>query len=305
MAITDVIGKAFAGRFLRKFYQSNVWMGLVDDRSAEFVNVDSLDIPSDGTSYSLTAVTKANIQGRTVSNHTWGDPTMVDGDKVTLTIDKYHRINLGIGTIHELQTAPSFVESAAEKTAIAFTEELNGGIRAGFDAVAAAQSTAFSAIITVANKAAFNGNTHREAIQKSIRDAAEEADANHWPGEGRYAVMSPAYYRGIQEELEEDKIFLVTGVTDNMVVNKALARYAGFEIIMDDSMPNAKTASTANHWIYFGVRGTGIAYSSQLRRMRVFESEVIDGMRVQGSSAYGAVIHEPSKILVQKTTISA
>ena len=123
--------------------------------------------------------------------------------------------------------------------------------------MAAAQSTDFSALITVANAAAFNGNTHREAIQKSIRDAAEEADANHWPGEGRYAVMSPAYYRGIQEELEEDKIFLVTGVTDNMVVNKALARYAGFEIIMDDSMPNAKTASTANHWIYFGVRGHG------------------------------------------------
>ena len=77
--------------------------------------MDSLDIPSDGTSYSLTAVTKANIQGRTVSHHTWGDPTMVDGDKVTLTIDKYHRINLGIGTIHELQTAPSFVRAQPRK----------------------------------------------------------------------------------------------------------------------------------------------------------------------------------------------
>ena len=303
MAITDVIGKAFAGRFLRKFYQSNVWAGLVDDRSAEFVNVDSLDIPSDSTSYALTAVTKANIQGRTVSNHKWGDPTMVDGDKVTLTIDKYHRINLGIGTIHELQTAPSFVESAAEKTAIAFTEQLNGGIRAGFEAAADARSTTeLTAISTTAGD--YGNGAHKDLIKASIGNAAEQGDEDHWPADGRYAVMSPSYYRLIQDELESDKLLLVTGVTDRMVVDKVLGRYKGFEILMDDSIPNAKVAANSVHPILYGVRGHGIAYASQLRRMRVFESEVIDGMRVQGSSAYGAVIHEPLKILLQKSNIT-
>ena len=98
--------------------------------------------------------------------------------------------------------------------------------------------------------------------------------------------------------------YYVPGLNDRMALARELPVYNGWQIVMDDSMEPSESASTANHWMYFGRAGEGISFADQLRKLRVFESEVRRGTLIQGLMAYGAKINQPSKIRVVKTTIT-
>lgn len=301
MAIGDLIGRIYGATFLKQFYQNNVWVPLVMDLSAEVPYGDRIFVPVDEDAYTPTTITAANAQGTTVANLKWADPSVNNPTSVELVINKYYEFNRLVSTVHARQVRPSLIDSAVELSVRGYMQQLNADLRGAVNAVAAAQT-----VTTLTTTAANWGNAaHQTAVYNAIESASKAADYAHWPMMGRYAVVSPSTKKVILDKIKAEKWFLVTGVTDVAVRDNMVARLEGFDIFVDDSMPSAETASTDNHWMYFGVRGQGVAFAQQLRGVRMIQnSEVYKGSLIQGEAAWGTIITQAQKIRVVKQTIT-
>ena len=301
MANPALVAKIFRATLFENYYQQNVWRSLVDDVSAEIPEGhDSIDMPYDDLGYEVKDVDRAEQLGTNATQLARGAPHVVSGSKRTLQMQTYGEIDELVGTFTSMNTLPNFLASAARHSARVIIEVVNGAIRTQFDA----STEAVAGPITV-KAADYGKDDHKTAIINALRAASVKADEEHWPREGRYCVMSPSYLDLIIDDIIESKFFFVSGVNDMAAVNNQLPRYRGWDLIMDDSMSPVKTASTANHFMYFGRRGVGVGVAVRLRGLRVYESEVYRGMRANAELQYGTLINEPSKLLLQKTTIQA
>lgn len=306
MANADVIAKIAGAMWLQDFYQSNVWPMLSMDVSADIPGYgDRIEIPSDNTAYATNAlhsITAANLISETVADHQWTAPIAVTAGKVDLILDKQYDLNVLIGTVLQRRVRPSFMASAMFHSARVFREKFNADVRGALDAAAAGQQ-----LTPVATTAAnFGNDAHKTEIIKTLRDAKEAADYAHWPrGMDRYCVVSPAYHDIITDYLVSEKLLLVQGATDRAVIEGDVMRFQSWTILMDDSLPEGKTADDdANHTMYFINRGQGFAFAQELRTLRVIDSEVYRGQLLQGIMTHGMVITRPSKIRIAKANIT-
>lgn len=301
MALTDVIGRIFGPAFQTEYYQANIWPQLAADLSSELPFGDTLELPSDATTYALNSRTATQARSSTVTDHARSAPAVVNGSKVNLVVTEYDDVDVLIPTAAQNQVRPSFVSNAIFHSARIMSERLSNDIREKFDAL-----TGTSVLGNIAVTAANFGNAaHVTLIMQRIRDADKSMNAGHLPRPGRYLSVGPTYYDLILQQLIDDKLFLVTGATDNAVVNAQIPRYRGFDIVMDDSLGVGETATDdANHNMYFGLRGEGISYATQVRNLRAFESENYKGIRVTGDLFHGNLVNQPSKVRIAKTVIS-
>lgn len=303
MAISDMVAKIAAARFEENFYQSNIWMSLVDDRSSEIAeHGDTVQIPVDGTEYEANDISSAG--GRADATRTqlqWTTPTIVTGNKVDLVANKSYDINVLVGTLQERITRPSFINKASQSTARAFREKLNADLRATFDGVTAART----AIST--SSANFGNEAHQNAVDKALRDARVHADYLSWPrGGARVVVVSPAYYDLIDENIIDKNVYFNASSTNDLAaIEGEVMRWRGWTIVMDDSLAEG-TANTddGNHNMYFMNRGQGLAYAGVLMNMTMIRSEIYRGNLVQGLMAYGSAVINPTKLMLQKTSIT-
>ena len=302
MAITDAIGKIYAARFQENFYQTNVWRTLVNDVSAELEFGDTIELPTDTSTYGVNSVTKANAQSNTLSNQERSTPGVQNTSKVVLIVDKYYDVNELVSSVHQAQVRPDLMESAVRHSAREVNEQLNGDIRAKFQS---GVTPLTAAAISVAN-ADWGNAAHMTAIDESLRALALDMDEGFIPRDGRYLVTSPAMIDLITEHLVQEKLLLVSGATDAAVINRSLPVYRGFQLVMDDSMSSSRAASTSNHRLYAGRAGEGMSVATQMfEDIGVIErSEKYRGSLIVGTFGWGALANQPAKLRQAQTTIT-
>jgi len=306
MANADNIGKIFSANLQRLFRQRNIWPRLATDFSAEVRDFgDSIQIPAeDKVDFTENVVTKANAQGETLTNHTWGNPNVVSSASATLTIDKYERINELVPGVQIDQLRFDLVANAGERTNTTFMEAYNDDIRSKLAAGLAAAQEVGNITVTAANFATPNA-AYQTALKDAFSDAALSCDYGHFPAEGRYAVLSSRVYNQLIKILEDDNYHFASNINDRMVAGNQLLMYKGFTLISDASPGDGVTnADDAKHQIFYGVQNYGIATAMQTRTVRVYESEQFDGVRIQGRQQYGNVVNQPSKLRTTKLNIT-
>ena len=299
MANVDSIGAVFSAELLRLFRQMNVWPQLVRDYSAEVSQFgDSVKIPEEAAvDFTPATITKTEAQSETLANHAWGDPNVVSSNTGTLTIDEYRRINELVPGVAIDQLRFDLVANASLRAATTWAETYNDTIRAKVEAALGSSRQVGNIAVSASNFASPN-NAFNNALKAALRSAALRADYEHWPMEGRYAVLSARVYTYLEDILLDDKNFLVTGINDNMLANNVLGTYRGWMLIKDASAGDGVTAADdAKHSIFYGVRGYGISAAQQTRSIRAFNSEVHDGVVLQGRMQFGVTVNQPSKVL--------
>ena len=304
MANSENTAKIYAASFLAPYYQDNVWMGVVDDRSPEIPGYgDRLVLPTDDTDYSPTDKSSDVTVDQTDANKLkYIDPKVVDSSMVELVIDQFQMFNVIISPVQERRIRPDFRRSATEKSARKVREVVNSYIRGQFDAITPAGRN-LSAISVASN--AWGEAAHQTAVTEALQAAALRADGEFWPAANRVCITSPAVYQTIVKKLIADKLLLVQGATDTAVTQGRIVRYWDWNIRVDNSLGTATTsADGGNHTMYFMHAGVGLGFLGEPRRMKVVDSEVYAGTLLQGYYSYGAKVIEPNKLLRQPTTIT-
>lgn len=302
MPLTDGIGTVFSAAFLTQYYQTNVWMGVVDDRSAELEFGDSIDMIVSDFDTVVTPRSKSTAQSDAVSSLTWGQPHVGDVTKATLTIDRYPEVQELVPLVAATQIRPNLVAEKGQQAARKLLNTINDDIRDKVNAVTDARARLTDITVTAAN---WGNENHVTAIFNAFEEAALEMDEGYIPEDGRNLYTSPDMYNLIVKSLIERKLFLVNGLNDQMVVDRTVPRYYGFNIMKDNSVGAGHSATDDDkHTMYFLRRGEGITFAGQLRNFRTFQSEQFKGYLIQALYAYGAAVNQPEKIRLAKTVIS-
>ena len=305
MAFSEVVGHVFGVELLDKFYQENLWAGLARDRSSELAFGDTLEIPVDNTSYSLTDVSSTNIvDAANASALAWGTPSLLTPSKVDLVINVYQQFNYILSTRQSAEIRFNYMQRATSELARLLTEALNGNIRSKFDALTGTGNV----VTTVSTKASEWGDaTHLNALEAGLRAAKVQCDGLHWPRGRRLAVMGPALYDLMGEMIKEKNLYLVpTTATTDAAVGGTVSGWESWQFVMDDSIATARTANDdANHSIYFMLRGEGISFAQRLRNVQVIpNSEVYTGALIRGQILYGSAVEDDTKLKLLKSSIT-
>lgn len=317
MPYVDVISEIASARWQVLLYQKNVWlnMGLVADLSGELQYGAKIRLPTstfdqEGAGEDLT---QAKIQGSTLANHAYPSPHLSDVADIELVVDDGKRINTLVPYTIQDQIRPDILNEKVMQEVIAVRNKFNNAIRAELNSGATSGATNVPKLtegMTQIDLDVSDGDwgkpAHLTAIVKNFGDAAEQFDYEHQPMEGRYCVVSPAYYRLMVDQLLGSNYFVQQGENDRMFMENSVLKYRGFTIVPDDSMPPGRAAGDGdNHNMYFGVRGTGLSVARQTARFRVTESQTHAGYLIQGTETWGVKANQPFKLRVGRTTIVA
>lgn len=302
MANTDNVAIAYGAVFRERFYQTNVWRSLVRDRTPELSpGADRIRIPVYARARNAQALTLSQQLGTSASELARNAPQIATTSYIDLVADKPYEVDTLVGTFADVLIRAPLLAEVADLDARAFTEQVNEDIRAKFDLAASAQQ--LTAVTTTS--ANWGNAAHQTKVEEAIRSAAVKADYAHWPRDGRYVVVSPAVGDVISVKVRADKNFLISGITDNALRENLVDKVFSFNVYIDDSLTEGTTSSSdANHSMYFGRMGSGISFVEVIRNLRTIVSEVYRGYRVMGDAMWGALITNPTHVLIAKHNIT-
>ena len=339
MAVSDAIQKLAYARFLRPYVQENIWMGFVQDYSAEIAaGGKTVVIPVDkgaGTDRSRTAgagnykplaansfdediggpdnANVGNAVSATNPGTRWPASTGQDIDTVELGLDEIRVINKRVTTIQERRVIPSLVASRAENAAREMLEEVNANIRAKFLAGPQPGTGTFARSHTLPTISAANfakgindsaNAAFKTALLDEFGDAQLAASVNYWPAGGRVAVVSPRIHKYLTDALQAEKLYLVND-NPQYVREGTVMRYKGWDIIEDNSAGDGTANSDDDkHAIFYLQRGVGLGYLGELRDLTVIRSEIEMASLLQGVFSWGCEVIEPKKLALTKLNIS-
>lgn len=309
MANTDIVQKIAAAQFQRAYYQNNIWRALIDDRSAELPDHgNTLNIPTDSTAYVVNNRTNMGLDVTDSDNFKVTKPIVVSANGVDLVVNQTKDISVLVAQLVELQTRPSFLTSATEKSGRVARETVNNFLRTtynGIQADAATGTRRVSAAIAVTT-ANWGKEAHQNALDEAIRDATVKADEEHWPREGRVCVSSPAVMDVVREEIiSKNPPLQSSPALDDALINARAVVYRDWVFVMDDSMGPVNASMDADQTLYFMLRGQGLSFAERLNQLRVIADPAeYHGTLLKGILFYGAAITDKSKLLIQKHAIT-
>ena len=309
MANQDLVAKIAYPLFLRALYQDNVWLGLVQDDSAQVSGYgDTIQYPVDKSTYTLDDVSATYIPNQTtISDLEYGDPSLVTADKVDLTVNQVRKVSKLLTHILDAQVRPSFMEAITTKLGREQQMAVNSYIRdTVFDSANVAATHRLPAItVTAANFASGSDTTFLGKVAESLSNAALLADGAYWPDAGRVCVMSPNMHSAMVDYLLDKNYFVSVALNNRAVVENDILRFKGWDIIKDNSTGvGAANTDDDKHTMRFMIRGETLKYAGQLERFRVIESEKYMGMLAQGLWSWGAVLPQGEKAIIQTVSIT-
>ena len=307
MATADVIAEVAYARFLQEFNYGIVWPLVSMDVSAELSEYgDSISFPVDNSDPAVTDITLANLQGDTLTNHTWPDPGIGTQTDVTLTVAG-KRINQLIPTTHQAQVRPSILNRRMELVGRKMARAVNDSVRvAALGVAAASQLTAISVTATqFGNKQA----AFLTSLRSSFYDAQTALDYEGMPEEGRYAIISARLHSYIMQHFETAKIPFDGMFNDDVVARGSVPMLNSFRMVKDVSLGDGvANTDDAKHNIVFLRAGEGIAYGQQVFNMAAVDGMTsgsdYDGWLIRGRMIFGSAVVEADKLRVQKIEIT-
>ena len=307
MAFADAIQNLFLPAFLREYYQDNIWMSVVNNRSSQLPWGDTLTLLTSDDDIELdTTRTVANTRSTTASDHAWGAPHISEASSIEMKINKFVEVNELIPIMVQRQIRPDMSVSKAVKAARFVREEVNKQIRASAAAVSGNSALTAVASVTAAN---WNSATHQTNVLRAFARAAlsmQDKTAGIVPPSGRVAIVSPDIFDVLAEALLAKNLYLQDGTNERVLARNEVNEIRTFRVMVDNSVGVGHTANDdERHKMFFLRPGEGISYIGQLEQMATMPNDrIYKGTVIQGQYAYAAEVDEPKKIRTIATVIA-
>ena len=288
MPVTNAVGALYAAQFEFNFKRQAVWRNVVEDHSMEVPYGSSLVINRDATDYD------AAIADYVVGTD-YAAPTRVDTGAATLELNQRKSIPVYIDDTESAQVRPSLIDSTTFEAGRALALQVNDYIRTqATDGLPAGQQ--LTQINVGANYANIQSTASQTAYADRMLDAGELADEQGWPPELRVAIVAPAIKRGLVQYAVDKGMPLVAAQTlDRAVVDAALLRLFGWNILVDAGIPKSTDAAYRMHFL---TAGMGVAYAEQFTRSEVIRDPDRYGDILRRLVVYGAERTSGNKLIM-------
>lgn len=219
-------------------------------------------------------------------------PEVLDDSQMVLTIDQAKMFNFQIDDIDRAQQNPKLMSAAMREAAYALASEADTHIANLLDT----ESSVLSA--TPVDVDAADGSEWTNLYPRFV-DLSVKLDENNAPGQGRYAVVSPA----ILGVLRKDDRFVSFGTEANRALiasdNSAVGTVAGFTILVSNRGPLA----SGNPQIFAG-HSMATTFADQIESLEAYRPELRFADAMKGLHVYGSKVIRPEllwKIAVDLT----
>lgn len=302
MANVDLLARIYDDQIERAFNFEGVWAGLAANKNAELGDALELQLASDGTSYSLSSgITFAESTGSTIANLAYSTPTILEGSGATLKLNKLRTADFLLSNTVAVGIEPNLLLEGSYQVGVETMQGIDADIRAELNG-----QTLTSAGTAISTTAANWGNSdHQTAMDTMMRSAFIKANVAGWPQQGRYVVTSVPHAAVWAEYIIGKNINFNGPVNDRLMMMGAFPSGYGWNVI-GDAAQGSDTANTtdANHALFFGVMGHGVAYGYRNLGIRIFPSEQYAGLRLQGQVVFGSKVNLTSKFMKGTVAIS-
>ena len=307
MASSDLLTRIFSARLERAFNYEGVWQRLSRNVNMELGDALEMQLASDGTSYSLdSSITFAESHGTAAASLAYAAPGVLSGNGVTLKLDNLRSFRYLLSNTVAMGIQPDLLLEAAYQGAVETTQAIDAEIRTELASETLTSAGTAITIDTTATPAEeWGDDDHVAALVKLMREATIKANVAGWPAMGRYVVTSVPHAEVWQNYVLDKNFNFATPINDRMLEMGAIPSGYGWAVIGDPAQGSGTgTTTDANHDLYFGVMGHGIAHAFRSTGFRVFESEQYAGLLIQGQILYGAKVNLKSKFMHGDVTIS-
>jgi hypothetical protein len=205
-------------------------------------------------------------------------PEVLDDSQMVLTIDQAKMFNFQIDDVDRAQQNPKLMSAAMREAAYALAAETDTHISNLLNT----EATSLGAAV-VANSAATWDDLYPAFVDLSVK-----LDENNAPGQGRYAVVTPA----ILGVLRKDDRFVSFGTEANRALiasdNSAVGTIGGFTILVSNRSP----ADSGNPQIFAG-HSMATTFADQIESLEAYRPELRFADAMKGLHVYGSKVIRP------------
>lgn len=283
MTVDTMIPELWAARLQASLLRAPVWPQLCWDVSEYFGDGDRLHVGEITSSVTVRDYTR---------NTALTAPETITTDDDVLIISQLKYFNALLDDLDRRQTRPELIDEFTRRTASQFALTINDyilGLHAAATTSGNNNFTGDSSANTDYEPATDAGATTRRGISKAILEVWESFNDKFIPLEGRYMVVGPRMARFLLMTMEDQGLSVESHVTARM--RAQIMRQWGFEVFLDAGINDALGQTAVR--IFFGVRGQGLWYASQVSQIEGMRSEDYMGDIIRGLFAYGALAADP------------
>ena len=246
MALADVTAHIFASRFERIFYQDNVWSGLAADMSAELAYGDTLELPTDSSTYTPCSRPHCGkLTSQTIADHSRNTPTPVNATNVsTSTLNKPYELNVLVGTALQQLIRPSFIPVGVREGehSLHAAVQLGPTGRVHCNQRRGRQHPSGGVGDRCQLRCQPDGISGERRCQTRSRRRRIKADGLYWPQQGRYAVVSPDMHAVCRRYLIDQKAAAGgRGYVDRAVLAGEISDFFGWRVVKDNSVGTGRS----------------------------------------------------------------
>jgi hypothetical protein len=283
MALTTFNPELWAAALLSPFEKSLVY-GFLTNRDYEG------EITAYGDRVRINTISDPTISNYTKNSDMSAPEDLQSADQV-LVIDQAKSFNFFVDSIDQAQNRAAVMAKATQRAGYKLKDVIDQFI-AGLYTGVAANNTIGSDGSPITPTA----NTAGTAAYEYLVDMNTKLTQANAPQDGRWAVLTPAYYALLQK----DNRFVANGTPGNIDVltNGRVGRAANMDIYVSNNAPKV-----SSNWKIIAGLNDAISFAAQITEMDAYKPEKRFGDALKGLMVYGAKLIRPDAIVVATSTI--
>jgi hypothetical protein len=283
MALTSFNPELWAAALLSPFEKSLVY-GFLTNRDYEG------EITAYGDRVRINTISDPTISNYTKNTDMSSPEDLQSADQV-LVIDQAKSFNFFVDSIDQAQNRAAVMAKATQRAGYKLKDVIDQFISGLYTGVASGNT-----IGSDGSPITPTANTAGTAAYEYLVDMGTKLTQANAPQEGRWVVLTPAYYALLQK----DNRFVANGTADNMNVltNGRVGRAAGMDIYVSNNAPKV-----SSNWKIIAGLNDAISFAAQITEMDAYKPEKRFGDALKGLMVYGAKLVRPDAIVVTTSTI--
>jgi hypothetical protein len=283
MALTTFNPELWTSALLSPFEKALVY-GFLTNRDYEG------EISAYGDRVRINTISDPTISNYTKSTDMSAPEDLQSADQV-LVIDQAKSFNFFVDSIDQAQNRAPVLAKATQRAGYKLRDVVDQFIAGLYTGVASGNT-----IGSDGSPITPTANTAGTAAYEYIVDMNTKLTQANAPQEGRWVVLTPAYYALLQK----DNRFVANGTPGNMDVltNGRVGRAAGMDIYVSNNAPKV-----SSNWKIIAGLNDAISFAAQITEMDAYKPEKRFGDALKGLMVYGAKLVRPDAIVVTTSTI--
>ncbi len=273
MALDNFIPEIWSGQLLVNLKNSLVFGSeLVANRNYEG------EISRFGDTVRINSIGAVSVSSYT-KNTDHAVPEVLSDSQMVMVIDQAKMFNFQIDDVDRAQQNPKLMAAAMREAAYAL----------GADADTFVANLLNSGATSLGGDVTANAAADWDNLYPAFVDLSVKLDENNAPGDGRFAVVSPA----ILGVLRKDDRFVSFGTEANRATiagdNRAVGTIAGFTVLVSNRGP---LSGSSNPQIFAG-HSMATTYADQIESLEAYRPERRFADAMKGLHVYGGEVIRP------------